>query len=336
MLSFSSLTLAVTWCIRRFGIVRFLIRHSPGVFVLIIAICGKPVLAQSKDGPPAAPGKAKASFEQLCQRCHAADGKADRGTPGVPDFTRRAWLEQKSDAQLIVSILDGKGSNMPAFRGRIDQAKAKELVAYVRAFGNGAANRLSAPKSAQEFEAQLRKLQKEYEGLKKQLDELTPEQAPEKRSEKPAEKNAGPDSKKDTVRTAGPLFRQRCQRCHGADGKGIAGKLDAAEPPDFTRRKWQEERSDTRLLKSILDGRKKGMPAFHDDLTEEQARDLVDYVRSFLPPRPANTAKPRAAPSDSPCRRDEREACPSAEHPRCYFWPPGGAGAFSGAAAGCF
>jgi len=190
--------------------------------------------------------KAKATYRKLCQRCHAAEGKGDRDTPGVPDFTRRTWQEQKSDAQLIVSILDGRGSSMPAFRGRLDQAKAKELVAHVRTFANGSAKHSSTPRSSKDFETQIQKLQKEYEGLKKQLEELTPEEAPEKRTKHNNDEDGGREPAKENLRAAGLLFRRHCQRCHGADGKGIAGKLDAAEPPDFTRRDWQEDRSNSR------------------------------------------------------------------------------------------
>jgi mono/diheme cytochrome c family protein len=293
VLSFSFLILAMARSFLGLGVLRFLTVHSLGVSVLCVVICGNAALAQSKESSPAGPDKAKASYQQLCQRCHAADGKGDRDTPSVPDFTRRAWQAEKSNAQLIVSILDGRGSSMPAFRGRLDQAEAKDLVAHVRAFANGATKRSSSPKNSKDFETQVQKLQIEYEGLKKQLEELKPEMPPEKRSQKSTEKEGSEDRTKDAFREAAPLFRRHCQRCHGADGKGIAGKLDSPEPPDFTRRTWQEERSNARMLKSILDGRKKGMPAFHDDLTEDQARDLVDYVRAFLPPRSANSTKPR-------------------------------------------
>src|SRR5215831_11633638 len=251
----------MTWCFRRLGIIRFLTIHSIGVPVLCVLICGSRALAQSQESSAAAVDKAKATYRKLCQRCHAAEGKGDRDTPGVPDFTRRTWQEQKSDAQLIVSILDGRGSSMPAFRGRLDQAKAKELVAHVRTFANGSAKHSSTPRSSKDFETQIQKLQKEYEGLKKQLEELTPEEAPEKRTKHNNDEDGGREPAKENLRAAGLLFRRHCQRCHGADGKGIAGKLDAAEPPDFTRRDWQEDRSNSRLLKSILDGRKKGMPA---------------------------------------------------------------------------
>src|SRR5437588_5370581 len=119
---------------RQFGIIRLLLINSFVLTVLCTAVCGRGGLAQSKEGAPAPPATAKAVYRELCQRCHAADGKGDQNTEGVPDFTRRAWHEHKSDAQLIVSILEGKGGGMPSFGGRLNEANAKELVGRIRAF----------------------------------------------------------------------------------------------------------------------------------------------------------------------------------------------------------
>src|SRR5262249_10731252 len=160
------------------------------------------------------------------------------------------------------------------------------------------------------------KLQKDSERLQKQLKELTPEQDPEKPAPKSAKEDSDPEGMKESLRAAGVLFRRHCQRCHGTDGKGVAGKLDSPDPPDFTRRAWQDEQSNARLLKSILGGKKPGMPAFGKDLNEDQARDLVDYIRAFTPPRRANSTKPDKDPGDRPCRRKDQERCVPSERAR--------------------
>jgi hypothetical protein len=49
------------------------------------------------------------------------------------------------------------------------------------------------------------------------------------------------------------------------------------------------------------------MAAFGKDLNEDQARDLVDYIRAFTPPRRANSTKPDKEPPDGPCRRRDQE-----------------------------
>jgi len=115
-------------------------------------------------------------YQQYCLQCHGTDG---RGTalkaamPDLPDFTRRAWQESRESPQLAASILDGKGTLMPSFRGRVGDDQVPDLVAYVRAFGPLKAT--AAPESAPsgEFEEQYRRLRQEWDALQKQLDELS-------------------------------------------------------------------------------------------------------------------------------------------------------------------
>jgi mono/diheme cytochrome c family protein len=71
------------------------------------------------------------------------------------------------------------------------------------------------------------------------------------------------------------VYRQRCQRCHDADGSGAS-----SDAPDFRAAAWQKRRTDVQLLVSILDG-VSTMPGFRGKLSQGQARDLVALVRSF-------------------------------------------------------
>ncbi len=88
--------------------------------------------------PGAAAGtsaKASSLFVQRCARCHGDDGTGSglRGTMGrLPNFANVHWQQQRSDAQLVVSILEGKGSRMPAFAGRLSRAEARALVGHIR------------------------------------------------------------------------------------------------------------------------------------------------------------------------------------------------------------
>ena len=70
---------------------------------------------------------ASALFRQYCLTCHGTDGKGTAmraSMPAIPDFTSRAWQEARENPQLSVSILDGKGPLMPAFRGRVQRRPA--------------------------------------------------------------------------------------------------------------------------------------------------------------------------------------------------------------------
>ena len=151
-----------------------------------------PLTTPQKVGQPlvAPPGETAARirtgatiFRQFCIVCHGVDGK---GTlmrpvlPPIPDFTNPAFHKEHTDAALMVSILDGKGTLMPANRGRVTEDQVGDLVAFVRSFG-GPEFQAAAPAAAasDDFEARFNTLQQQWDALEKQLQSLSP--APAKR-----------------------------------------------------------------------------------------------------------------------------------------------------------
>lgn len=89
-----------------------------------------------------------------------------RGVP-VPNFTDAAWHAKRSDAQMEASILDGKGTQMPAFRGSVTPSDAGELVALVRSLcPNRPAPRVTAPT---EFENRFEQLEQELGKLQNEI-----------------------------------------------------------------------------------------------------------------------------------------------------------------------
>ena len=114
-------------------------------------------------------------FRQYCVSCHGPDG---RGTamrasmPVIPNFTDGAWQKAQSDPQLLVNILNGKGVFMPAFQGRLSTEQARDLVAYVRAFGPPEPKGAEAP--ANDFDKRFQQLQHQWDELEKQLQQLSP------------------------------------------------------------------------------------------------------------------------------------------------------------------
>ncbi|HLW64253.1 MAG TPA: cytochrome b N-terminal domain-containing protein [Gemmataceae bacterium] len=117
-------------------------------------------------------------YRQYCLSCHGTDGRGNdlrAGMPAIPDFTRPAWQESRSVPQLIASILDGKGSLMPAFRGRVNEEQARDLAAYVRAFGPAAPTTEppSTPSDA-DFQKRFDELQRQWSELQKQLQQPPP------------------------------------------------------------------------------------------------------------------------------------------------------------------
>jgi mono/diheme cytochrome c family protein len=266
--------------------------------------------------PAAEAGAGSALYRRYCQGCHGADGRGDRGggVQGLPDFSRSAWQQQRTDAQLTVTILEGKGTGMPAFAGRLGEAQAKTLAAHLRSLAPDAAGPkgtgAAAPGApADDFEARFQQLVKEFDELQRQMKELTaPSADPPKGRAARAEKRMPADGPEAPPQAAG-LYQQLCQRCHGPDGKGTKVTREADDPPDFSRRAWQERRTDAQMLASILEGKEAEMPAFGRRLTEAEGRALVAHIRSFASARPATPPGPPAKPADksSPTGR-ERES----------------------------
>jgi high-affinity iron transporter len=91
---------------------------------------------------------------------------------------------------------------------------------------------------------------------------------------------AGGDAAKGKVLYEG---RGGCVNCHGAAGRGDgpAGKMLNPPPADFANQK-SKAKKDAELLKTIQDGRTgTAMAAFKGQLSEQEIRDVLAYVRSL-------------------------------------------------------
>jgi cytochrome c553 len=139
-------------------------------------------------------------YVRSCARCHekSGTGKGARDvTPDIPDFTSHKWQEQRSDAQLSASILDGKGRDMPAFGDKFTREQVQGIVAYIRQFdpdkgkqSTNATQHTATPQSAPEparvqqspdvanLERRMETLRKEMEVLQKQFNDLKSPQKP--------------------------------------------------------------------------------------------------------------------------------------------------------------
>jgi mono/diheme cytochrome c family protein len=88
-------------------------------------------------------------------------------------------------------------------------------------------------------------------------------------------------SKEQQIVRVKQLFKEKCSRCHGEDGRGQTAVGATINVPDFTDKKWwKDDVQDERLLESVRNG-KGFMPKFKKKLTEQQIAELVDHVRGF-------------------------------------------------------
>jgi mono/diheme cytochrome c family protein len=82
------------------------------------------------------------------------------------------------------------------------------------------------------------------------------------------------------AKEAKKLFKQKCLKCHGADGAGETAFGQIVGAADFTDSEWQKRVDDERLVNSITYGRGQ-MPPFGKKLSREQITFLLAYVRAF-------------------------------------------------------
>jgi mono/diheme cytochrome c family protein len=118
-----------------------------------------------------------ALYQQFCLVCHSPGGTgnlARANMPPIPDFTNRSWHKGRTDAELVASILNGKGTLMPPNSTRISREQARYLVAYIRSFA-GIRSEPAPVVTDAEFEKTLKQLQKQYDELEKRLKELRTE-----------------------------------------------------------------------------------------------------------------------------------------------------------------
>jgi mono/diheme cytochrome c family protein len=119
----------------------------------------------------------RGALQPRCARCHAEDGtgRRDRDSPAeIPDFSNHKWQISRTDAQLLVSILDGKGKHMPAYRGKLSEDEARDMVAQIRDLDPAQAVRQVADPPDDDFARRFKELQDELEELKKRFRELSP------------------------------------------------------------------------------------------------------------------------------------------------------------------
>jgi mono/diheme cytochrome c family protein/uncharacterized membrane protein len=95
--------------------------------------------AGASGGQAEEPRGAWQHFRRYCSKCHGGDGTGRRVSnrlADIPDFTDPLWQARRSDSELLASILDGQGTGMPPFRGKLNEDQANALLARVRAFGS--------------------------------------------------------------------------------------------------------------------------------------------------------------------------------------------------------
>lgn len=80
------------------------------------------------------------------------------------------------------------------------------------------------------------------------------------------------------------IYEKNCAKCHGAEGKGDTKMGQKVGVKDLTDAKLQAELKDEAAFKAIKEGVKDGEKVRMkptEDVTDEQIKGLVAYVRKF-------------------------------------------------------
>jgi mono/diheme cytochrome c family protein len=84
-----------------------------------------------------------------------------------------------------------------------------------------------------------------------------------------------------TAPSADTLYKQKCAKCHGADGSGDTSLGRISNAPDFTDGGWWAKHSNASERVNTITHGKKSMPAFGKKLTKAQIAGLAEYVQKF-------------------------------------------------------
>ena len=103
--------------------------------------------------------------------------------------------------------------------------------------------------------------------------------------------------------SAEDFYKNNCARCHGekGDGKGVIATYLDPYPRDLTKVSFMNSKSDERLLKSIKEGVPgTSMPAWGRVLNDEQAHNVLAYVRQSIVKEKQRPLKDHAVPETNP------------------------------------
>ncbi len=300
--------------------------------VVGLAVYVRSFAAHQPGAAPAAPPPSQLTAESIygtsCFACHDLNGKGNpafKQNPAagdLPDFTDPFWQRGRTDDQLAKSILEGMGPGklMVSRKDELGPVDVKDMVALVRRFKDGKyVATLTPPKLGGPVlpppptAASLDPLTRDAVAVGGLLASpsgagplLAYSEAAAARSPPGLEPTPPPvtglsDEEAARVRVGQTIFSQYCMVCHGHDGTGSSMRQALPQIPDFTSPKFPKDWPDDFRLRSIVLTGNNQMPANVGRVTADQARDLVDFIRTFRPEGERPSA--RAVPTRSSRRR---------------------------------
>lgn len=95
-----------------------------------------PALGACKKAAASDPAEGRTLFQNNCARCHGSEGTGGvavfEGGPSPRNFTDHKFQSERTDTQLRMTIVNGKGAGMPPFEKAFNDAQLDALVGHVR------------------------------------------------------------------------------------------------------------------------------------------------------------------------------------------------------------
>lgn len=98
---------------------------------------------------------------------------------------------------------------------------------------------------------------------------------------------AAPNEASEPAQT---VFKQRCSKCHGEDGRGDTEAGKSLKVKNL--RSAAVQRHSDKELASVIKGGKSNMPPFKYVMSDDEINSLVVYVRSLRSNRTAHSIAP--------------------------------------------
>lgn len=267
--------------------------------ILSLAVYVRSFAAHQPAGLPAVTASshltAASIYGTFCFACHDTNGKGNAtirtSMPDLPDFTAAAWQKSRTDPDITHSILEGKGTFMLPMKDKLASVDAKEMVALVRGFADGKQIiPLELPKAPGPPAPAV------VTAPSAILSPAPPVPNAGAQRAAPGPLVAPSEDAAARIRIGATIFQQYCIVCHAPDGTGSIMRAAMPAIPNFKTDEFHNGHSDAQIMVSILDGKGTLMPANRGRVTEQQAGDLVAYVRAIGSRLP--TAKSGPAASD--------------------------------------
>jgi mono/diheme cytochrome c family protein len=109
-------------------------RHAWALGLMLLG-CSDAKSSRRPDAEPTA--DARDLFASTCAKCHGADGTGglpQDGGPAPRNFHDPEFQATHTDAQIVATIVNGKGTVMPAFGAAFSESQLADIVSVVRSF----------------------------------------------------------------------------------------------------------------------------------------------------------------------------------------------------------